>query len=159
MKWANLKIKSLLLLLFLTVNSLLAQEEQGVNVVLIIDDKLITDNIVFNFNKNESEDFEYIYNIGKSMVLPKNFLDCPQLNLSFDYFGTLKENQKKYSYNIDFKKGWLHNTSFLIIRIYNLDKKKYFKAFCKKKDKYIVEVQNSVYRQREPMCKKLKHTF
>ncbi|MGO3708258.1 hypothetical protein [Mesonia hippocampi] len=159
MKWASLKTKLLLLLLFLTVNSVSSQEEQSVNVVLIIDDKLITDNIVFNFNKNESENFEYIYSVGKSLVLPKSFFNSSKLNLSFDYFGTLKENQKKYSYDIDFKKGWIHNTSFLIIRIYNLDKKKYYKAFCKSKDKYVIEVHNSVYRQTKPMCKKLKNTF
>ncbi len=159
MKWANLKDKLFLLLLFLTVNSVLAQEEQGVNVVLIIDDKLITDNIVFSFGKSESEDFKYTYNVGKPLHIPKSFLENSPLNLNFNYLGELKGSQKKYSYDINFKKGWVDNTNFLIIRIYNLDKKKYFKAFCKRKERYVVEVQNSVYRQREPMCKKRKSTF
>lgn len=161
MKWVNSKINSILNTLFFSLllsNSVFSQEiYNDVNIILIIDNELVTQNVELNFNNTDKENFQFLYGIGKSLKLPNSYLGSSEkTELTFSFLGKFKGKSKKYNYNIDFKKGWVNNTDFLILRIYNLDKRKYSKVFCNKEDNYVVEVQNSVYNNSEIICKKLK---
>lgn len=133
-------------------------QNEDVNVLLVIDNQIVTNFINFSFvGDNTNYDFNYV--IGEKLKLPSKLMQSEKISLKFKYTGWNNDYPKVYNYDFDFKKGWLNNTFFLIIRIYNLDKKRFKKAFCKVKKEYAIEVENSVYNQSEEMCRKLKYKF
>ncbi|WP_196889484.1 hypothetical protein [Aureivirga sp. CE67] len=149
----NLNIKLFFILIVLNINYIFSQDNKGVNFILLIDDELIT-NLGMDFNNNGNS-FNYSYSIGKPLILPENFFKDPSVTLTFEYYKVLKDGYvKKYNYNIDFSEGWMYNSTFLIMKIYNLDNEKYYKAFCIKDKKYVIEIQNSVYYMQVPRCSK-----
>lgn len=158
MKEENLKSKIgfyfiFLCLIYSHISS--AQTDKGVNLVLIIDNELITDRLRFSFESETNENIKFVYSLGKELLLPTALLNS-KLSLKFEYIGKLNNEFKDYNYKIDFSPGWLDNSQFLILRIYNLDKKEFRKAFCGEKGDYVIEVQNSVYTMQVPICKELK---
>ena len=125
------------------------------NITLIIDDQLITAPIEFVFF-NETDTLSFNYHLGNKLRIEDSLFKNDNVNLSFKYNGNLNDDFTKYKYNFKFLRGWLNNTNYLIIRIYNLNKKNYKKVFCKEESEYVVEVQNQVYSQNLITCKKLK---
>lgn len=125
------------------------------NITLIIDDQLITIPIELIFS-NETDTLSFDYHLGNKLRIEDSFFKNDNVNISFNYIGGSNDYFTKYKYNFKFLKGWLDNTNYLIIRIYNLNKKNYKKAFCKEESEYVVEVQNQVYSQNLITCKKLK---
>lgn len=131
-----------------------SQDLYECNIILIVDNKLITSNIGFKFTDGEKTLFTHSYHLGNNLSLDKKLFKN-DVYLNFNYLGNHKGNSKLYEYNLKFSQGWINNTDYLIIRIYNLDKKSFKKAFCNEAKEYAVEVQNQVYSQENILCKEL----
>lgn len=131
-----------------------SQDLYKCNVVLIVDNKLITSNIKFKFTDGEKTLFTHSYHLGNQLSVDKQIFK-EDVYLSFNYLGNYKGSGKLYEYNIKFLPGWINNTNYLIIRIYNLDKKMFKRAFCNEIKEYAIEIQNQVYLRDNILCKEL----
>ena len=127
-------------------------QENGVNFILFIDDEIVTNFIEINFN-TDNEKFIYQYGVGKKINLPSRLVNNGNIRLNFKIDKFFNGKVTRYSYNTEFKTGWINNTYFLIIRIYNLDKDKYKQMFCDSEGDYVIEVENSVYQMNLIRCK------
>ncbi|WP_271783275.1 hypothetical protein [Aquimarina algiphila] len=159
MKTERLKNKFHYILTFaliITLGSINAQVNKA-NVTIVIDNKIITSGLSLEFiNTDSKEKEEFSYHLGKELSLPNKLFANNNLIVKFSYLGSYKKHSKDYKYEFNFKKGWLHNTDYLIIRIYNLDKKKFKKVFCEEKLPYGKQIQNAVYLESKILCKPLK---
>ncbi len=104
------------------------------NVILMIDDKLclgsVADIHLIDGN-GERIDLEYIP--GKLSMEKGSYenliqSDLDSATLFFDYYMYKKDKQTLYSYEIPFYSNWL-DLEYLVLKIYNLDNKKYQKVF------------------------------
>lgn len=152
MKMERLR-NSLILMVLLAFHSY-SQDLYECNIILIVDNKLITSNISFNFTDGEKTLFTHPYHLGKELSVDKQLFK-ENVYLNFNYLGNHKGNSKLYEYNIKFLPGWINNTNYLIIKIYNLDKKMFKKTFCNETEEYAIEIQNQVYTQNNILCKEL----
>ena len=107
------------------------------------------------FSSNNSIEYTFQYSLGKTLSLNDNFFNKENVILNFKYDDISNNSIKSYKYDILFKSGWINYTNYLIIRIYNLDKKEFKKAFCNEHKDYAVEVQNQVYIESNVLCKKI----
>lgn len=107
------------------------------------------------FSSNNSIEYTFQYSLGKTLSLNDNLFNKENVILNFKYDDISNNSIKNYKYDILFKSGWINNTNYLIIRIYNLDKKEFKKAFCNEHKDYAVEVQNQVYIESNVLCKKI----
>jgi hypothetical protein len=154
-----LKTKFFILFLFLCFSLGQAQTYE-VKLILIIDNKLVTEGLEMNFYSNDTIVGTHLYEIGKELKIDKSLINENSTSVAFNYNGFDSiSNFKNYKYDFEFRLGWLHNTNYLIIRIYNLDKKKFKKVFCKETKDYAIEIQNQVYYEANILCKELKNRF
>lgn len=123
------------------------------NIVLIIDNQLVTQNIEMNFVSENKKVESFIYGLGNVMSVNDTLLTKDDLHLDFEYSIVQDDHVKNYKYNFKFKSGWIKNTSYIVIRVYNLDKEEFKKAFCKETSSFVVEIQNQNYKQESPVCK------
>ena len=130
-------------------------QSKSCNLVLIIDNQIITQNVEMIFSSNNSIEYTFQYSLGKTLSLNDNLFNKENVILNFKYDDISNNSIKNYKYDILFKSGWINNTNYLIIRIYNLDKKEFKKAFCNEHKDYAVEVQNQVYIESNVLCKKI----
>jgi len=130
-------------------------QSKSCNLVLIIDNQIITQNVEMIFSSNNSIEYTFQYSLGKTLSLNDNFFNKENVILNFKYDDISNNSIKSYKYDILFKSGWINYTNYLIIRIYNLDKKEFKKAFCNEHKDYAVEVQNQVYIESNVLCKKI----
>jgi hypothetical protein len=155
MKTENLyKIRFAILLILLFKSGLIFSQYQA-NLILVIDGEIVTQNVKLEFI-NQMNDSELIYNykLGDDLKIPEEYFKENSLHIKFEYYKIFEDSLKSYNYDFEFLKGWLTNTTFLILRIYNLDKKEYKKLFCNEQNDYVIEVENSVYKQQKITCKK-----
>lgn len=75
-------------------------------------------------------------------IISQNF---DSILLEFTYYDYIGGRQKVYTYSIGIKKVWL-NDPYFILRVYNLDKKRFKKRFNFAKD------TNYVYEIDSPCC-------
>jgi hypothetical protein len=151
--------KSTLTSIFLFFHLICHSQSHASKVILIIDNKIITQRIDMNFYSNNSIVFNYVYEIGKELVINKEIFNDNNIHLQFNYQDNSKKSIKNYKYNFEFTSGWLENTNYIIVRIYNLDKKEFKRAFCHESKEYAIEIQNQVYYQAAILCKDLKEKF
>lgn len=134
-----------------------AQNELKVDIVLIVDNELVTSGVEMNFVSKEGEVLlNHSYTVGKELITDiETFYQ--EVYLEFDYIGKdSSKNFETYHYKIEFPLGYVYNTKFAVIRIYNLDKKEFKEAFCKSAKDYIVNIENQVYTQGTIQCKEFK---
>jgi hypothetical protein len=148
-------MKYIKIIIILVFSSLGYAQSKNCNLVLIIDNRIITQNIEMIFSSKDSIEDTFQYCLGKELILNDDLFKKGNVVLNFKYNDFYNNSIKNYTYNILFKRGWIDNTNYLIIRIYNLDKKEFKKAFCKEKGDYAVEVQNQVYIESNVLCKKI----
>lgn len=145
------KLRNKILFFLLVFCSLLCFSQSKINLIILIDDEIITNglNISFTNNKNNT-DLNFTYTVGKEIQLDKEFTASDEFILKFKYPNPVG---KDYNYNINIIGGLILDTPYLIVRIYNLDKKKYKKRYCHSNDDYVVEIQNSTLYGQIPICK------
>ncbi|MCD4793939.1 MAG: hypothetical protein K8R54_11935 [Bacteroidales bacterium] len=155
-------MKSLLFLYFLIISLIVSGQEnqENINLIITINDELVISGIqrskVFiNTINNEKDTISCQYNPGKFIVFDNNKLksDTTQrITLSMWYQKMQKENSSFYYYEIELEKSWFEQ-SFIILRIYNLDKRKFRKKYYPLKGKkYTYEIDlpsNSITRIRK----------
>ncbi|MDL2142512.1 hypothetical protein QQY79_08265 [Flavobacterium tructae] len=150
-----MKFTKIIIFIAFFLNYLSYAQSKSCNLILIIDNKIVTQNLEMIFHSENLTDYKFQYSLGKELNLNNDLLKNENVTLNFNYDGLYKDFVKTYKYNIDLKSGWINNTSYLIIRIYNLDKKQFKKAFCKELKDYAVEVQNQSYIESNIVCKKI----
>ncbi|MCW3160451.1 hypothetical protein [Chryseobacterium oryctis] len=97
---------------------------------------------------------EYKVNYYPGIEIANNDIFKENSVLNFNYQGfDNNQNIKTYNYSIPLNKGLFSDTNYLIIKISNLDVKKYKKMYCKSKDDYVVEFKNRRYYQDIARCK------
>ncbi|MDR2224219.1 MAG: hypothetical protein LBE34_16000 [Flavobacteriaceae bacterium] len=150
----NLKNKVILNLIIVVLfgTTCLSQNNYKSNMVLLIDDTIVTQKIDFDFYKKEELFYTHSYMLGEPLIVSKDLLTGDDVVLKFSYW----QGEDKYKYAINFSVGWIDNTSYTIIKIYNLDKERYRKVFCKEKGKYVIEIKNAIYDMQVMKCKELK---
>jgi uncharacterized protein YqhQ len=139
----KLSLSKIMLLLLLFV-SIIIYSQKRVNLIIFIDDKIITNSLGLKFNSKTSEnEYKITYYPGIEIDLINSNIFKEDMMLQFDYSGFDHKVIKTYNYNISLDKGLFDNTYFLIINIYNLDKKKYKRRYCKIKEAYVVDFHKS----------------
>ncbi len=145
------KLKNKVLTFLLGFCSLLYSSQSKLNLIIVIDDNIITDRLPMSFinEKQNNTVLDFVYTTGKEIHLDKKFNVSDELILKFKYSNYIN---KDYNYNINIIGGLVIDTPYLIVRIYNLDKKKYKKKYCHSKEDYVVELQNSTLYGQIPIC-------
>lgn len=118
------------------------------NFIITVDDNVVVGSIanlrlIVSETNDNNKLIEAAYIPGKLTInkvdIEKLFSDRVNgITLMFDYYEYLNKEQVIYNYKIEIKKSWLQ-FSFIVLRIYNLDKRKYSKIF------YPLEGQNYTY--------------
>lgn len=129
-----------------------SQNNYRSNIVLIIDDVIVTQKVDFEFFKNEELSYTHPYMLGEPLIISKDLFVDNDVVLKFSCW----QGEGKYEYAFNFSSGWIDNTSYTIIKVYNLDKKKYREVFCNQKGEYVIEIKNSAYDMQVVKCKELK---
>ncbi|WP_347217754.1 hypothetical protein [Chryseobacterium sp.] len=139
------KLNLNLILIFLTVfMSSLLYSQNNINLIIFINDEIITSPLELNFsNQLSKKEYKVIYSPGKEIDYANNDIFKENLILQFNAYGDKEDPAKRYSYSIPLEAGLFKDTSFLIIKIYNLDKKEYRKKYCKSKEPYVVDFHKS----------------
>ncbi|MFZ4929904.1 hypothetical protein [Chryseobacterium sp. Mn2064] len=148
----RLNLDRILFLLLLFVSTTIYS--QKVNLIIFINDEIMTSSIGLEFhNKTSAGKYEYIYSPGREIDISTNDVFKENMILQFDAYSDKKDPTKLYNYKMLLKKELFHDTSFLIIRIYNLDVKKYKKIFCRSKESYVVDFHKSSLYINTSRCK------
>ncbi len=148
----NLK---LLILILSTTASFFVYGQNNINLIILINDEIVTNSLGLTFIQNISkEEYKVSYYPGKEIIIINNnvFKEDNVLNFNYQNFDD-NRRLKMYNYNIPLSKGLFFDTDYLIVKIYNLDVKKYKKEYCKFKDDYVVEFKNRRYYQDIVKCK------
>lgn len=138
---SNIK-KGIIFFIFFIPNIFYSQN--NVNLIIFINDEIITNSIGLKFyNESMQKEDEITYFPGKEISINKDVFK-KNIRLKF-YYNTFDYNKniKTYNYDIPIDKNLFYDTNFLIIKIYNLDKKIYRKRYCRIKQDYIVDFQKS----------------
>ncbi|WP_326983915.1 hypothetical protein VUJ46_05075 [Chryseobacterium sp. MYb264] len=146
---------NLLVFILTTTISFYAYGQNNVNLIIFINDEIVTSSLGLTFNNNISQrEYKVSYYPGKEIETVNNDIFKEDVFLKFNYQG-FDENRKikSYNYNIPLVKGLFYDTNYLIVKIYNLDIKRYKKRYCKFKDDYVVEFKNRRYYQDIVQCK------
>lgn len=127
---------------------------QKVNLIIFINDEIITSHVGLEFyNKTSANIYKYTYSPGKEVDTNISNIFKENMVLQFNAYGDKENPAKRYGYNIPLEAGLFKDTSFLIIKIYNLDKKEYRKKYCKSKEPYIVDFHKSGLHINTGICK------
>ncbi|GAB0157664.1 hypothetical protein CHRYSEOSP005_29440 [Chryseobacterium sp. Alg-005] len=152
MKTVKLNLNKIIVLLIFFVSSTIYS--QKVNLIILINNEIITSPISLEFyNKTLANKYEYSYSPGKEIDINISDIFKEDMILRFNAYGDKEYPTKRYSYNILLQTGLFQDTSFLIIKIYNLDKKEYKKKYCKSKDTYVVDFHKSGLHIDTGICK------
>ncbi|MDR4894428.1 MULTISPECIES: hypothetical protein [unclassified Chryseobacterium] len=132
--------------------SLLCFSQSKMNLIIVIDDNIIIDRLPISFiNKKQNNSVRnFTYTVGKEIQLDEKFIEGDEFILKFKYSNYI---DKDYNYNINIMGGLILDTPYLIVRIYNLDKKKFKKKYCHSNEDYVVELQNSTLYGQIPICR------
>ena len=135
-----------------SLNALFAQEIKDFDFIITVDEKIwttpATPKMITKDNKgNIIDSFSVKYHAGSLSIEKKNYemlIDSKvsDIEMELKYSDVCDDETFYYSYNIDFKKGWLKNY-FFILNIYNTDQKKYRKIYEPLKGKEYTYEYNS----------------
>lgn len=123
----------LLAILFFCSGLSYSQSMQELNVILVVDDVLAVGSIaniqlVGGDNMKAAASYYPGRLIYDDSSLSKLVSSNDTISLIFDYYDTSSGRQLVYNYQLPFSKFWLEQ-DFLIVKIYNSDKRKYRKRF------------------------------
>jgi|GEM_PF-5866572 len=121
--------------IFLLIFPLLAysQGASEANLIFVIDEQLAVGSIAnIKISDTEGNMFDALYYPGRLIFEKWNYNDrysgTDSLTLSFDYYEDNKRGRQVYNYSLPFDKRWLKQ-DYLILKIYNLNKKVYKRKF------------------------------
>lgn len=117
---------------------------QRINLIIFINDEIITSPIGLEFyNKTSADKYDFTYSPGREIDIDADDILKGDMMLKFDAYGDKENPTKRYSYNIALEASLFKDTVFLIIKVYNLDKKEYRKRYCRSKESYVVDFHKS----------------
>lgn len=128
------RFSTILFLCFFVSNVSIGQSiKKKLNLIILIDQKVIIGDLYQIKLYSGGKTFSVSYEPGNLTILdPSNIfskIDSLPLTLSFYYnVYNKKDLAYSYSYEIPLKKAWLEQ-SFIILRIYNTDRKPYKKIY------------------------------
>lgn len=110
-----------------------SQDTREANLILVIDEELVVGSIAnLRIIDNKGVEREATYYPGSLIFQKLDFeyliSQDESLVLAFDYSEFIGNKQRVYNYNFSFDKYWLQQ-QYLIMKVYNLSKKKYKKMF------------------------------
>jgi hypothetical protein len=130
----NNKMKTLILICALICSGVCySQDTRETNLILVIDEELVVGSIAnMRIIDSKGIEIEATYYPGSLIFQKLDFENLishdDSLVLAFDYFEFSGSRQRVYNYNFSFSRYWLQQ-QYLIMRVYNLTKKKYKKIF------------------------------
>lgn len=145
-----------IIILFMIVFSFqnsLSQETKEFDFIVSIDEEIVKtlykSTLVVKNGNNIVSTFSLSYHPGNISLNAKDFDDLffsqdNKVYLKFDYYEYINGNQEIYNYEIEVGKNWFEQ-QYVILKIYNLDKKKYKKWFkpLSKDQNYTFELDTS----------------
>ncbi len=148
--------KCVFVVLFLFVYQVsIAQEKiKSIDIIIFVDEEIVTSLskpvIIAKEGKSVLKRIDISYHVGNLSLSAEDYYMIfsnqeKTLFIQFDYYQySSKGKQQVYNYEIEIGKNWLKQT-FVVLKIYNLDKKKYKKRFAPlSKDKnYTFELSTS----------------
>lgn len=148
--------KCVFVVLFLFVYQVsIAQEKiKSFDIIIFVDEEIVTSLskpvIIAKEGKSVLKRIDISYHVGNLSLSAEDYYMIfsnqeKTLFIQFDYYQySSKGKQQVYNYEIEIGKNWLKQT-FVVLKIYNLDKKKYKKRFAPlSKDKnYTFELSTS----------------
>lgn len=150
-------MKKILLMLFsTTLMSVLYGQESNkkLDFIIVVDEQIVigtVSNLKLILQRDRKDDIVKVYYHPGSLEIPfsgyeKMLSDViDSLYIDFTYYEYTGQKQKVYHYKIELKKLWLKE-SFVILKIYNLDKKKYKNDFQPLKGRnYTFEIDSPSY--------------
>ncbi len=109
------------------------QDRFDMNLVILINEHVPIGSISKLRLMVDGEEFEADYVPGDFQVpgvrLEDLISSSSSISLAFDYNDFEGNKHELYNYQIDLEKGWI-DKSFVVLRIYDLSKKKYRRQFC-----------------------------
>lgn len=132
----NIKKGIYILLFFFATYNAVSQESQEIDFIITVDDKIV--NAVQGL-KIKAENHNGVFYISPSyypgnLSMDKNSYDkliskeTKSMKITFSYSEERKGNLENYFYEIDYDNKWF-NELFNILKIYNLDNRKYRKIY------------------------------
>jgi len=148
--------KCVFVVLFLFVYQVsIAQEKiKSFDIIIFVDEEIVTSLskpvIIAKEGKSVLKRIDISYHVGNLSLSAEDYYmifsnEEKTLFIQFDYYQySSRGKQQVYNYEIEIGKNWLKQT-FVVLKIYNLDKKKYKKRFAPlSKDKnYTFELSTS----------------
>jgi hypothetical protein len=148
--------KCVFVVLFLFVYQVsIAQEKiKSFDIIIFVDEEIVTSLskpvIIAKEGKSVLKRIDISYHVGNLSLSAEDYYMIfsnqeKTLFIQFDYYQySSRGKQQVYNYEIEIGKNWLKQT-FVVLKIYNLDKKKYKKRFAPlSKDKnYTFELSTS----------------
>jgi hypothetical protein len=142
-------MKTLLVIYLLFLSIIVSGQENNskdINLIITINDKLIISGIQSSFlfiktANNKIDTIDCLYEPGKFVVFDETKLKSDTIDdiiLSMRYQVLNRRENKFYYYEIDLEKAYFEQ-SFIVLRIYNLDKWKYKRIY------YPLEGKNYTY--------------
>lgn len=124
------------LLLFSYCKESKCQSNKNLDWVIVVNEKIdlfyTAPQFIVTFNNDSSTRYKSSYHPGNLTIGQKEYDmlisdSTKSIRLEIVYYSHDK-NQSVYTYKLDFKKGFLKET-YLVLKIYNMDRKKYRKKF------------------------------
>lgn len=121
----------------LLISKAFCQEKVILNWVISVDEDIILycEGAQFNLSfKNGKDSVIYLGYLPGSLSVKKTDFDLIKADsvatcvFLFSYNADIKNKYKSYNYSIEIEKGWI-NDYYFVLRIFNLDKKKYRQRF------------------------------
>ncbi|WP_430614151.1 hypothetical protein [Flavobacterium sp. JP2137] len=144
-----------ILMLFITIN-VYSQEVKNINFIIVIDEEIITNSLgvklLITSKDESSREIKTTtgYYPGNISLRKSDYDDLisdetQSVILKFNYQTYIKDKSYYYTYEIEAGKNWFNHNMFFILKVYNLDKKKYRKRFdpLSKDKNYTFELNTS----------------
>ena len=131
-----MKIIIILTAIFFQVNIAVAQEKKEFDFVITIDDDFhpLYRLSLYTLGKNGSkENYEISYHPGCLSITNEDYEKIistnNEIHLKFDHCVFSDGKSHTYNYDIPISKSWFKECTFVILKMYNLDEKKYRKKY------------------------------
>lgn len=146
---------STILILFITV-TIYSQDVKNINIIVVIDEEIVTNSLDVKFlitsKDGSSREIKTAtgYYPGNISLKKTDYDDLisdetQSVILKWHYDPYINNKLYDYTYEIEAGKNWFNDNMFFILKIYNLNKKKYRKRFdpLSKDKNYTFELDTS----------------